>query len=143
MPTQQNIQTSISFTVRDVQPVIDINDIRNIYRDPSCAGANFKVNLEMEQTHMEYVSARVITQTADQVKDVLNNLRLSCPGTLSRQILSVIDGYIASGFLSTSLPNVYGLVFSQDRTVFDTVVKCHLQVPYICEVSVTKQLSGF
>lgn len=142
IPAQQSIETSISFTVRDVRPITSINNIRAIYRNPSCTGANYDIKVSMDQSRMDYVTARTMVQSSDYVVDELKQFRANCPDTLSAELLSVVSGYIESMFLTKTLPNVYGLVYSQTQNVFETIVKCHLQSPYICEISVSKQISG-
>lgn len=141
LATQQHIQTSISFTVKDNKPT-NVSNIRNIYHTPPCAGSTFTVKVSMDDTRMDFVTVTVNNTDTIQVMTSLFNFLLNCPGTLSLELLSTVKAYITSTFLTHSLPNVYGLVYSTNPNIYQTKVQCRLASPYVCDVTVSRQVSG-
>lgn len=141
IPLKLSLQTSISFTVADDQPVTDVGSIRNIYRT-SCAGANFTVKVLMEGSHMDYVIAAIATEDVRVVTDELHLFRTNCPGTISEDLIKMTSVYIDSGFFTQPVPNALGHVISKNSRIYKTAVKCFLQSPFTCEVTVTKKIIG-
>lgn len=140
--TQQHLKTSISFTVVDASPVANVNDIRNIYRNQSCAGPSFTTKVQMEDSHMDFVTANCSTSDVNYIITKLNSFRTSCSGTISPELLSMADGYLQSEFLTHAPPDVYGLVYATRKAMYDILIKCYLQPPYTCQLTISKQLSG-
>ncbi|XP_052806744.1 deoxyribonuclease-1-like [Mya arenaria] len=140
--TQQGLRTSISFTVVDSHPVANVNDIRSIYHTPSCASSVFTTKLQMEASHMDFVTAHTTVSDDKYIMSNLMAFRSSCPGTISAELLSMTDGYLKSAFITHAPPDVYGLIYSVRKEIFDILIKCSLQPPYTCELTISKQLSG-
>ncbi|XP_045207433.2 deoxyribonuclease-1-like isoform X2 [Mercenaria mercenaria] len=141
MATQQAIHTSISFTVKDTKPVNSISNIRYIYRTPSCADKHLSIKVQREDTHMDFVQAHFTTADSTQVMVELKSFRSSCTGTLSAELLSMVQSYMQSHFLRDTKPDVYGLMYSIKKNVYDVTIKCSLLIPYVCEVTVSKNIS--
>jgi len=129
--------------VRDVKPVADVQNIQNIAQTKSCAGPNFDIAVSsLDHSQQDFVIAHAHFPTTDIVKQELSNFRSNCPGTISAELLVVAAGYFESAFLTNSIPNVYGLVYSLKQNLFEIDIKCNLQAPYVCEIMVTKHISG-
>jgi hypothetical protein len=139
--TQQAIHTSISFTVKDTKPVANVNDLRYIYRTPSCADTHITIKVQREDTHMDFVQAHFTTEDPNQIMVELKSFRNNCAGTLSAELLTMVQGYIQSHFLTEAKPAVYGLVYAIKKNMFEVTIKCSLSSPYICDVTVSKNIS--
>ena len=140
--TQSGIKTSIGFTVKDTQVVLNINNIRAIYRSPSCASSIFTIKVEKENTHMDFVTASLTTPDAMTLMAEVAMFSRNCPGTLSEKLLATLNAYLQSDYLSGQLPNVYGLIFSTRKNNYEAVITCYLNSPYICKIDVSLQVSG-
>ena len=64
---QQHLESKTSFIVKDTESVSNINNIRSIYRKPSCVPNGFVAKLQREDTHMDFVTATVTSLTANDV----------------------------------------------------------------------------
>lgn len=117
------------------------NDIRAIYRTPSCTGSNFNVKVLREDTHMDFVQAVYTVSDPNQILPELMRFRSNCPGTLSAQLLTMIKSYLESHFLTETKPPVYGLIYSLKKKVYEVVIKCSLISPFVCDVNVSKNIS--
>lgn len=141
MQIQQQLATKTSFTVKDNVDVADINNIRQMYRQPSCAPKEFMIKLQREDTHMDFVTATVTAISFDDVMPRLMTFYANCTGVLSRNLLAMVDSYMKANYLSNNIPQIYGLVKSQAHS-YEVTVKCWLVSPNICEVSVAYSISG-
>ncbi|KAL4229429.1 Deoxyribonuclease-1-like 2 [Mactra antiquata] len=141
MAVQQSIDTFVSFTVRDKTDVSDINNIRAIYRTPSCSGTAFDIKVLREDTHMDYAQAVYTSSTTDTIMSALIQLSKDCPGTLSIELLTMVQGYMEANFLTQVHPGVYGLAYDIQKHLYTTTIKCSLVTPYVCEVTLTKNVS--
>ena len=138
---QQHLETSTSFIVKDLSEVSSINAIRRIYRKPSCAPSQFTIKLQMEDTHMDFVTATVTDLNADGIMSELKAFYLNCNSVLSLNLLGMVDGYMESDYLSKSVPQVYGLVKTHKHT-YGLTIKCWLVSPNVCEAEVRYKISG-
>ena len=127
--------------MKDTAPVANVNALRDIYRKPSCAGPHVTIEVKREDTHMDFLQANFQTEDPIYVMAELKSFRSNCAGTLSAELLTMVQGYMQSYFLQETKPDVYGIVFAIKKTVFNVTVKCSLLSPYICEVTVSKNIS--
>ncbi|KAH3692406.1 deoxyribonuclease-1-like [Dreissena polymorpha] len=140
--TQKHLVSSVSFTVTNSFSVSKDTDIQNVYHVPSCTTSPFVVKLLMDGTRMDHMDIVANLRDVDSIIPQLQNFSANCPRILTPETLSMVDGYVRSGMLTASLPDVYGLVYSPNVHVFETAIRCSLQLPYICSVTVSKQISG-
>ena len=138
---QQHLETKTSFVVKDNENVTDINNIRKIYRKPSCAPPEFVTKVQMEETHMDFVTATVTSLSENDVMSKLMTFHANCTGVLSLNMLGMVEAYMKAQYLANNIPQVYGLVQSKTHS-YDVVVKCWLVSPNVCEVTVSYKISG-
>ena len=132
---QKGISTKMSITVENDEDVDSISDIRKLYNvDKTTNWGIQKYKIESKLSHVE------AELTGVNGKDVVNelidlNARIG-GNVLKSNSLSFVKAYIEdSTFKHKTI--VYG-VDVQPVDQFDILVKCALQPPYRCSITVTK-----
>ena len=127
---QENLRSKTSFVVKDVEQV-NINDINNIYQEPSCAPSYYDTNLQTD-----FVTATAMTDVEKVVMETLLEFQDNCSGTLSANLMGLVNGYMEAHYLGNNVPQVNGLIVEYTHE-YEIVVKCWLVAPYVCEVTVS------
>ena len=90
---------------------------------------------------MDFVTATVTSLHENDVMSSLLAFKSNCNGTLSDNLMGLVNGYMESHYLGNNIPQVNGLVLSNSHT-YEIVVKCWLVSPNVCEVTVSYTVSG-
>ena len=90
---------------------------------------------------MDVVTARVTSLRAEDVLTELMAFYRSCNSVLSVNLLSMVNAYMKTQHLATTMPQVYGLVKAQNHT-YDVTIKCWLVTPNVCQTEVKYKISG-
>ena len=90
---------------------------------------------------MDFVTATVTSLNETDVMSKLMAFKANCTGTVSANLLGMVNGYMKAHYLINNTPQVYGLVQSKTHS-YEIVVKCWLVSPNVCEVTVSYTISG-
>ncbi|GFS22509.1 deoxyribonuclease-1-like [Elysia marginata] len=155
---QEQLNTSLSVTVKQKTPVERENDVRKIYRaDQGPESAYFHSRVNYDESRMAEVVA-----TRLNVDDVIKSLRefqLSFPNVVQDGTVHMVQAYLAGSSIfkppsdrshpyiyglasNTALESDFGAVYSEcTRGAFDVTVATSLQEPLLCSVTVSMRMS--
>ncbi|XP_064644179.1 deoxyribonuclease-1-like [Lineus longissimus] len=130
---QTNLQTYWSFKILEENYVTNVNNIRAIYRSP--AASYTTMGLKDGTMYYEAIARR------SRISNVMNSLKEfqeAYPGVISDNMLSMVQAHFDSKAMQAEPPYVYGLD-EDPRLTFDVEVRCSLQDPLDCSVTVERR----